>query len=201
MLKYLTTAGWLLTLLGPCYAFDYSPVSFTGTETQIIARGTIDSGTMERFLEISHRYPKAKTLVLQQIEGSIDDEANLSFSRYIHDEGFATLVPGDGLVASGGTDLFLAGRERLLESGACVGVHSWGWDDDQGKDFPKDAPEHQDYLDYYKHIGIPADFYWYTLDIASADDMHWMSAQEVMRYGMASHTPSDLGTAQACNMR
>ncbi|MCV6547917.1 MAG: alpha/beta hydrolase [Cohaesibacter sp.] len=190
-----------MTLLGPCYAFDYSPVSFTGTETQIIARGTIDSGTMERFLEISHRYPKAKTLVLQQIEGSIDDEANLSFSRYIHDEGFATLVPGDGLVASGGTDLFLAGRERLLESGACVGVHSWGWDDDQGKDFPKDAPEHQDYLDYYKHIGIPADFYWYTLDIASADDMHWMSAQEVMRYGMASHTPSDLGTAQACNMR
>jgi hypothetical protein len=31
-------------------------------------------------------------------------------------------------------------------------------------------------------MGIPADFYWYTLEAASAENIHWMTAQEIAQY-------------------
>ncbi|WP_052056445.1 hypothetical protein [Colwellia psychrerythraea] len=91
----------------------------------------------------------------------------------------------DGMVASGGTDMFLAGVNRTIEAGARLGVHSWS--DGSGKvalDYPRDHQEHIKYLDYYSVMGIPADFYWYTLEAASAENIHWMTAQEIAQYGI-----------------
>jgi len=53
-----------------------------------------------------------------------------------------------------------------------------------GADLPPDDPEHDLYLDYYADIGISEDFYWFTLDAAPANSIHWMTAEEMDRYGM-----------------
>ena len=105
------------------------------------------------------------------------------------------------MVASGGTDLFLAGAKRILEPGACVGVHSWSDGFRDGQDAPKDAPIHQEYLDFYKAIGIDGAFYWYTLDVASADEMHWMSASEAKSFAMTTKPTKRLSTGEDCDFR
>ena len=39
----------------------------------------------------------------------------------------------------------------------------------------RDHEEHRVYLDFYEEMGIPEAFYWFTLEAASADEVHWMS--------------------------
>lgn len=94
-----------LALLASCGAY-YTPVSFVAQGDQIIASGTIDETTLSAFEEVTAQNPEARTLVLQYIEGSVDDDANVIFAREVHRAGFDTVVPSNGLVASGGTDLF-----------------------------------------------------------------------------------------------
>jgi hypothetical protein len=40
------------------------------------------------------------------------------------------------------------------------------------------------YLNYYDEMGIPQSFYWYTLEAASAEDIHWMTESELEQYNM-----------------
>ncbi|MEM7122492.1 MAG: alpha/beta hydrolase [Pseudomonadota bacterium] len=163
--------------------------------------GVIDESTPEIFRAITSQHPHIKTLVLQYVEGSVDDDANLEFSRDVRDLGFDTIVPSDGLIASGGTDLFLAGNRRTLESGACVGVHSWGGEGPPAAELPRDHHEHAKYLDYYRDLGVDLEFYWYTLAAAPAAEMHWMSADEADRFGLTTGQSPELGASIVCHGR
>lgn len=189
-----------LAFLGACAA-QYDPVSFVVQGDEIVASGSIDHTTLDAFEEITASNPGIKTLVLQNIEGSVDDDANVVFSRVVREEGFDTVVPSDGLVASGGTDLFLAGNQRTLEPGACVGVHSWGGGGYVAANLPEDHPEHDRYLNYFDDIGVDPAFYWFTLDAAPEDEMHWMSAEEANRFKMATGRSSSLGSTVICDER
>lgn len=189
-----------LSLLTACMGSDYEPMHFTSNGTEIVARGAIDAGTLGRFREAVAQHPDAKILVLEMVEGSVDDEANLIFSREVRARGFATMVPSHGMIASGGTDLFLAGTTRRIAPGACVGVHSWGGEV-EGRDVPETDPAHQDYLSYYADLGIPGAFYWFTLDAAGADEMHWMTASEVARFAMTTAPAQTLSSAAVCETR
>ncbi len=195
-LSFLATA----LLLTAC-AEQYAPVSFTAVGNQIVASGTIDHTTLSAFEEVMDENPEIKTLVLQNIEGSVDDDSNVVFSRAVREEGFDTVVPSNGLVASGGTDLFLAGNRRVLEPGACVGVHSWGGGGYVAAELPEDHPEHDRYLNYFEDIGVDPDFYWFTLDAASEEEMHWMTASEANRFDMTTRSAPRLGTAAICDER
>ena len=151
----------------------------------VYMNGVIGSDTLEVMQTLLNSHPQIKTIVMQNVPGSMDDDTNLLASMEIRKRGIATHIPADGMVASGGTDMFLAGVKRTAEAGAKLGVHSWS--DDSGKvalDFPRDHQEHVKYLDYYKAIGIDTSFYWYTLEAASAEDIHWMTAQEIAQYGV-----------------
>ncbi len=151
----------------------------------VYMNGVIGSDTLEVIQELLRDYPQVNTIVMQNVPGSMDDEINLLASMEIRKHGIATHIPADGMVASGGTDMFLAGIKRTIEAGARLGVHSWS--DDSGKaalDYPRDHQEHVKYLDYYSVMGIPADFYWYTLEAASAENIHWMTAQEIAQYAI-----------------
>jgi len=151
----------------------------------VYMNGIIGSDTLEVMQTLLNSHPQIKTIVMQNVPGSMDDDTNLLASMEIRKRGIATHIPADGMVASGGTDMFLAGVKRTAEAGAKLGVHSWS--DDSGKvalDFPRDHQEHVKYLDYYKAIGIDTSFYWYTLEAASAEDIHWMTAQEIAQYGV-----------------
>ena len=199
-----------LIILGSCGAFaesdDYTPMSFEVEDTEIFAFGVIDETSLTLFKEAMAKAPDADTLVLEYVEGSADDEANLVFARFVHDSGFSTRVPANGLVASGGTDLFLSGVSRTLESGACVGVHSWATNDENGEeitgaDFPRNAAEHQPYLDYYHAVGIPQNFYWFTLEAAPADGMYWVTQDDIDANNMTTEPSVLTGTQAMCDER
>ncbi len=164
-----------------------SSLSIDWDGDQGLVEGTIDSDTPEMLAELLDERPSIALLSLHEIDGSVDDEANLEAARMLREHGITTLVESDGLVASGGTDLFLAGKRRIVEPGACIGVHSWAdGSGAEGADLPDDHPDHEPYLDYYHEMGIDVDFYWFTFDAAPADGMHWMSRAEMREFGVAT---------------
>lgn len=181
---------------------EYTPLEFAVQGDRIVANGTIDADSLAAFEAVANDNPAIKTLLLQSIAGSVDDEANLAFSRIVRDLGFDTIVPADGMIASGGTDLFLAGNRRILEAGACVGVHSWsgGWGR-PAAELPRDHREHRRYLDYYRDMEVDPQFYWFTLEAAPASDMHWMTAKEADRFGLSTGQAPELGAPGVCEVR
>lgn len=181
--------------------FDHTPLEFSVSGDRIIAEGEIDAASLDAFEDLLDDHPDIRILELYYIGGSVDDEANLQFSRVIRRLGFTTIVPSDGLVASGGTDLFLAGSRRILESGACVGVHSWAAEDFTATDIPRSSSEHDRYLHYYEDIDIDPAFYWFTIEAAPAESLHWMTPAEVDRFGVATSAVSQLSSSNICENR
>lgn len=105
-----------------------------------------------------------------------------------------TVVTATGSVFSGGTDLFAAGKQRILqrsnvnnaiELNKQVGVHSWGEGDKTAKEFPYTDESHRKQATYFKTMmgdkGI--DFYLFTLDSAPANGAHWMTKADSDKYG------------------
>lgn len=170
---------------------DYEPLRFSVEGEELLASGVIDATTLTQFREVTAANDGLERLLLLWVPGSADDEANLELARSVRALGLATEVPPGGLVASGGTDLFLAGRERTIAPDACIGVHSWGDGDGfEGAELPRGDPEHRPYLLYYEDMGIDPSFYWFTLEAAGADSIHWMSPDEQSRFGMATGVAS-----------
>ncbi|WP_442264774.1 hypothetical protein ACSIGC_10485 [Tenacibaculum sp. ZS6-P6] len=144
--------------------------------------GVIYSNTLEDLKEVLNSNPQVKTLVMEEVPGSIDDHINLLASREIRKRNINTYIPRNGMVASGGTDMFLAGKKRNADVTAKIGVHSWADGDKEGIDYPRDNEVHIMYLKYYEEMNIPTDFYWFTLEAASASNIHNMTTKEIDKY-------------------
>lgn len=180
--------GIILTfLLGPVTAIA-APATFTFDDGDLWMSGEIDTSTPDDLLRALNAHPDVEWIVLEYVPGSNNDDANLIASRIVRQRGLNTVIPSGGLIASGGTDFFLAGKERIVERGACIGVHSWSDDDDPTPPtkLPRNHVAHQMFLEYYRELGIPEQFYWYTLKAATADGMHYMSETEIRNYGVAT---------------
>jgi secreted trypsin-like serine protease len=155
--------------------------------TRAIFRGVIDSSTPAKVQSLIDNNPEVKVIVLAYGPGSDDDAANLQAARLVYQAGLGTCVPENGEIYSGAVDFYLAGVVRRLEDTAIVGVHSWATGDGiEGSALPMDDPEHQSYLDFYAEIGVPADFYWFTLQAAPAAGMYNMTAEDKVTYMMES---------------
>ncbi len=74
---------------------------------------------------LAREYPGVRTLVLADIPGTFDLVDTQAATRFLRQQGWNTLVPGNGRIASGGVMLFLGGVERTVEPGGQVGVHAW----------------------------------------------------------------------------
>ncbi len=157
-----------------------------------IMQGVIGATTPSSVLELAFMNPEVRTIVLTNMPGSMDDVANMRAGRYIRQLGLDTHVPADSEVASGATDLFLAGRHRSSEPGARFGIHAWGGGPVAATDLPRDHEDHLLYLDYYEEMGIPAEFYWRTLSAAPAEGIHWMTEEELERFGFFTDERPDL---------
>ena len=166
------------------FAILDAPVTFEIDGTNAIMSGTIGQSTPFRVMELVLFHPEVKTIVMTDVPGSVDDDSSLRASRMVRAHGLNTHVPSDGEVASGGTDFFQAGVQRTCEKGAMFGIHSWAEFGAEGSDYPRESEEHDMYLDYCDEMGIPQSFYWYTLEVASADDIHWMTEKELAEYEM-----------------
>lgn len=152
--------------------------------------GVITSDAPEKFKQIFHQYPQIDSIVMGVVDGSIDDDANLQAAIWLAKKQLIFILTSESEIASGGTDLFLAGKERVIYQGAKVGVHSWSSEDEGEKasDFPKGHPAHAQYIDYYMAIGWSKEqaekFYYFTINAASPEDIYWMTAQELIEYSI-----------------
>lgn len=166
------------------YAILDAPITFEIVENNAIMTGTIDGSTPFRVMELVYYHPEVHTIVMADVPGSVDDESSVRASRIVRTHGLNTHVPSDGEVASGGTDFFQAGVNRTCGKGAKFGVHSWSEFGAQGTDYPRSDEVHQMYLDYCDDMGIPQSFYWYTLEAAPAEEIHYMTEDELAKYNM-----------------
>lgn len=206
----------ILALLPACFVLsansqqaDIEPLMLATGSGYFSAIGTLVPETGKHIDRARRDHPEIKVLVMQFVPGSDDDNDYMDAAWKLHRDGFTTVIPSDGLVASGGTDFFLAGKRRIIEPGACVGVHSWedgGPPAYQATDLPRDHEDHQDFLSFFNAIGVSAEFYWFTISAAPADGMHWMSPAEINRFQMSSEpvalddeSPAD--RAARCNRR
>ena len=140
--------------------------------------GLISSEFPATVLELLFEQPEVKKIVMEVAPGSMDDVANIRASFYVNKHGLTTEVKSNAMIASGGTDFFMAGTKRIVAKGALLGVHSWGG----SEDVPRDHPEHQKYLDFYEAVDVHKDFYWYTMDMAPPEGIHWMTEEEINFY-------------------
>lgn len=76
----------------------------------------------------------------------------------------------------------LSQAKRIVEKGAFIGVHSWGGGPIAAAEVPREDEVQQKYLEFYRAVDIPEDFYWYTLEMAPAADMHRMTKEEITKY-------------------
>ena len=183
-----------LLLLTGCSLVEYTLLNKMDTThfqvrgQQLFMDGLINTNTPDQLEEILKNNPALKEVVMLDVPGSVDDEANLVAARMIRQNGLNTRLLGNSEVASGGTDFFASGVERRAAAGARFGVHSWAdVDGTNGNQVSKDHAQHQLYLNYYAEMGIPEEFYWYTLGAATAQDIHWMSDGELEKYKIVTH--------------
>ena len=167
--------------------------SLSEDKTAIILDGAINNSAYDVFKELYEQNKSVKTINIITCEGSINDVINLKLSKYIFSNGLNIHLMDSGFVASGGTDLFLAGKKRTCGVNTKFGVHSWATEGRKGKlitamDFPKDHENHKMYIKYYQEVGFSKkaaeDFYFYTIQAAPAQGIHWMTEEEIIKYKM-----------------
>lgn len=150
--------------------------------TNAVLNGDLGARTFNQIIDLVKQHPEVDTIILEEVPGSVNDEVNVEAGRIIRKSGLATFVPADGLIASGGVDLFVSGVSRTIEDGAMVGVHSCFGDGVECRDIPKGDSRHDSQIDYFNEmLGEPLgeNFYFYTLDAAPFDDVHYMTRQEI----------------------
>lgn len=157
---------------------------------EIHINGELGTRTYRQLKEAIQDHPNAKTAVLGKINGSLNDAVNMHTGRILREAGLTTKVLKNSNIASGGVDLFCAGKERIVEKGAKIGIHSWCcYNDLTAIELPKDHPAHQYQIEYFtmclgKEIG--PDFYFHTLSAAPFDGVHWMSDEDIKKWKVAT---------------
>ncbi|MDA8553021.1 alpha/beta hydrolase [Alphaproteobacteria bacterium] len=202
------TLGLVLLVLGIVGFFWFGPgkvtaASFEPRGDSLVMRGVITKSTPQALKEAREEFPGLTRIIMAFVPGSVDDVANLEAARMVRAAGLTTVIPADGVVASGGTDFFLAGRERIVRIGACIGVHAWsGGLGTKPENLSRTHEAHRMYLDYYASIGINPAFYWYTIDAAPSTSIHWMTDREMRHYAVAtSYQTAQISRVSGCDDR
>ncbi len=66
----------------------------------------IDSDVKSKVKKALNMNPKVTSIIMQNVEGSVDDEANLDAVRFVRKRKLNTFIPDYVLVASDWTDFF-----------------------------------------------------------------------------------------------
>ncbi|MCY4441313.1 MAG: alpha/beta hydrolase [Deltaproteobacteria bacterium] len=153
----------------------------------LFVKGVVNRRSARRVHKALLSAPDVGAVVLTLVPGSAHDPTNLQLGLMLRQANYTTYLPSGGLVASGGTDLLLAGVLRIVERGARIGVHSWSDGSATGDTIAREAEAHRIYLDYYRALAIDQEFYWFTLQAAPADRVHWMNDSEMTMYSVYTH--------------
>ena len=161
-------------------------------DTVMEMNGDIVSQTLTHFNDITAAFPLVTRINMIECPGSDDDETNVKIGRIVYSKNMHIHISDNGYAASGAVDFFLAGTKRTLGANANLGVHSWAdGNGTEGKDLPMNHPDHDLFLDYYLTIGMSSsdasDFYFFTLNAAPSNAIHWMTSAEIVQYKMLTN--------------
>jgi len=148
--------------------------------------GTLGTKTYIQLDELIKNNTNVDTLILQQIDGSINDDINMHTGRLIRNAKLTTVVPANGDINSGGVDLFAAGFKREYNTGGKVGVHSWCCVSGKSAHLlSKDDAAHGAQLTYFREIlgkDLGPEFYFFTINAAPASSIYIMTQAELVKY-------------------
>jgi hypothetical protein len=168
---------------------DYGIFSSQDEKTAIMS-GVIGSNTPQHWDNFIAAFPSTDKIIMKDCPGSEDDVANLEAARKVKTKNLTIHLPSDAEIASGAVDFYLAGAIRTREAGSKIGVHSWGAGSNSATDYPVGHENHQPYIDYYVEMGFSqADseaFYYFTINAAGANDIHWMTEAEIIEYKLVT---------------
>ena len=159
---------------------------FTVSRNRLLMNGEINSKTYDQFITIMSQNPQIKVLVEGNVPGSLDDDTMIKLAYKVRALGLDTHLTSTSEIYSGGVDLFLAGVHRSMERGAKIGVHSWSDGTRDAKDYPRDAPEHEQNRKYIEDMLGRDNFYWFTIYAAPADGIKMMTVAEIRKYGLVT---------------
>ena len=162
--------------------YELKPATIKVQGDMAYVNGVLGKTFYRRFVKTLRKNPQLKTIVLQEVPGSMNDEWNLKSCLLLYKKGLHTKLQKNSIVESGGTDFFISGKELHIEKGAKIGVHSWAGDDLVATELPKNHPEHKLFLEFYPKIEIDTAFYWFTLRAAPENSMHFLSTKEINLY-------------------
>ena len=87
--------------------------------------GTMAGQAECKLRRLARDVPDLETLILLDVPGTVDLIDTQAATRFVRKQGWNTVVPANGSIASGGVMLFLGGVTRTVERGGKVGVHAW----------------------------------------------------------------------------
>jgi hypothetical protein len=150
-----------------------------------ILNGTLGTQAYVQINDLINNNPSVDTLILEEIDGSINDAINMHTGRLIRKAKLTTVIPANGDVNSGGVDLFAAGFKREYHEGGKVGVHSWSENGKSAHLFAKGDAAHGPQLTYFRELlgkELGPDFYFFTINAAPAATVHHMTQTELTKY-------------------
>lgn len=152
--------------------------------------GAITSRINQDFENMVAAFPNAKKIIMKDCPGSDDDETNLIVSKKMHDNDFEFHLTATSIIASGAVDMYVGGVRRTREAGSQIGVHYWGSEPGEpiATEYPRGHEVHLPYINYYQSVGFSQqeaeDFYYFTIEAAPAEDIHWMTNEEISTYNV-----------------
>ncbi len=162
--------------------------SINATTAQM--NGVISGNTPAHFDNLLIKYPNLKKINMLDCPGSEDDEANLKVSKKMHEVGIEFHLFSTSAIASGAVDMYVGGAKRTREQGSRIGVHSWSGGPGQpiATSYPVGHTVHLQYINYYTSVGFTQkqaeDFYYFTINAAPAEDVHWMTEEEIEKFNI-----------------
>ena len=181
---------------------DKKPVNFDVRENTAYMTGVIDSSIPVLLSNLLDSYPQVDTIVMQQVNGSIDLAATYEAGKILRDACLTTVVPYEGFIASGGVSLFLAGCERIIENNSKIGIHTWRsfTIDDQdnkvvtisGIELDESDEQHKKHLAYITDMDIPEAFYWRIVN-TPFDEVHYLTSEELLEYDIITVAQQEWG--------
>ncbi len=167
---------------------EFGSFSISEDTAKIHLNGEISSRSLTDFNNLVSLYPNVRQINIINSDGSSDDETNFLLMKQVHDLNFNTHLEDNAEIASGAVDFFLAGHQRSRGTNIRVGVHSWSEGNVEANQFPVGHANHTPYIDSYLSVGMTQTeanaFYYFTINAASANDIHWMSEQEFSTYNL-----------------
>lgn len=155
-------------------------------DTRAFITGDLGTNFYIQMKELIAQQPKVTTLVLKNVQGSVNDDINMHSGRLVRSAQLTTLMPADGEAHSGGVDLFASGYKRVYQQGGKLGVHSWCCEDGKGAgELGRDHKAHGAQLTFFREMlgtDLGPEFYFFTIESAPHDDIHLMTQAEIDKY-------------------